>query len=201
MAWLPHTTRSALRGLCKRGVEIDRPRRRMRAGSYVIVDNPNPRNGEDAAMRKTLRSTATQTVRRRLPAAAAESVRAENPLTVTGLQAELAELASLSRRPAATLAEQLGPARAGPSSRGLLIRVMAYRLQAGAFGDLNRKTVGLLERMTNGSAEKFTADRSGTPGSDEHTESKISSTRGAYEPLVLKSGAVLTREWHGRSNG
>ena len=86
-------------------------------------------------------------------------------------------------------------------SRGLLIRVMAYRLQAGAFGDLNRKTVGLLERMTNGSAEKFTADRSGTPGSDEHTESKISSTRGAYEPLVLKSGAVLTREWHGRSNG
>ena len=83
-------------------------------------------------------------------------------------------------------------------SRGLLIRVMAYRLQAGAFGDLNRKTVGLLERMTNGSAEKFTADRSGTPGSDEHTESKISSTRGAYEPLVLKSGAVLTREWHGR---
>jgi hypothetical protein len=87
----------------------------MRAGSYVIVDNPNPRNGEDAAMRKTLRSTATQTVRRRLPEAAAESVRAENPLTVTGLQAELAELASLSRRPAATLAEQLGPARAGPS--------------------------------------------------------------------------------------
>ena len=87
----------------------------MRAGSYVIVDNPNPRNGGDAAMRKTLRSTATQTVRRRLPAAAAESVRAENPLTVTGLQAELAELASLSRRPAATLAEQLGPARAGPS--------------------------------------------------------------------------------------
>ena len=67
-------------------------------------------------MRKTLRSTATQTVRRRLPEAAAGSVRAENPPTATGLQAELAELAaSFSRRSAATLAEQLGPARAGPS--------------------------------------------------------------------------------------
>jgi hypothetical protein len=83
-------------------------------------------------------------------------------------------------------------------SRGLLIRVMTYRLQAEAFGDLNRKTVGLLQRMTNGAAEKLTADRSGTPGSDEHAESKISSTRAVYEPLVLKPGAVLTREWRGR---
>ena len=144
MAWLPHHP-AALTGLRKRGFR-DRPAQGegCARGSYVIVDNPNPRNGEDAAMRKTLRSTATQTVRRRLPAAAAEPIHA-NPLTVTGLQAELAELASLSRRPAATLPRnnwgRLAPAHL---SRGLLIRVMAYRLQAGAFGDLNRKTVGLL---------------------------------------------------------
>jgi hypothetical protein len=54
------------------------------------------RNGEDAAMRKTLRSSATEAVRRRLPEAAAGSVRAENSPTATGLQAELAELECLS---------------------------------------------------------------------------------------------------------
>jgi hypothetical protein len=42
MGWLPHTTRAALTGLRKRGFEIDRRKRKdQRAGSYVIVDNPN----------------------------------------------------------------------------------------------------------------------------------------------------------------
>ena len=42
MGWLPHTTRAALTGLRKRGFEIDRRERKdQRAGSYVIVDNPN----------------------------------------------------------------------------------------------------------------------------------------------------------------
>jgi hypothetical protein len=87
------------------------------------------RNGEDAAMRKTLRSTATQTVRRRLPEVAAGSVRAGSPPTATGLQAELAELASLSlddlRLRWRNNWRRLAPAHL---SRGLLIRVMAYRL-------------------------------------------------------------------------
>ena len=169
----------------------------MRAGSYVIVDNPNPRNGEDAAMRKTLRSTATQTVRRRLPEASAGSVRAESPPTATGLEAELAELERLSlddlRLRWRNNWGRLAPAHL---SRGLLFRVMAYRLQAEAFGDLDRKAVGLLERMTNGAAEKLTANGSGTLGSD--VKSKISSARAAYEPLILKPGALLIREWQGR---
>jgi hypothetical protein len=43
MAWLPHTTRAALAGLRKRGFEIDRRKAKdARAGSYVIVDSPNP---------------------------------------------------------------------------------------------------------------------------------------------------------------
>jgi hypothetical protein len=42
MGWLPHTTSAALTGLRKRGFEIDRRKRKdQRAGSYVIVDNPN----------------------------------------------------------------------------------------------------------------------------------------------------------------
>ena len=62
---------------------------------------------------------------------------------------------SFSRRPAPSLEEQLGPACAGPSPRGLLFRVMAYRLQAGTFGDLDRKTVRLLERMADGAEENW----------------------------------------------
>ena len=148
-------------------------------------------------MRKTLRSGATETVRRRLPEASAGSVRAESPPTATGLEAELAELERLSlddlRLRWRNNWGRLAPAHL---SRGLLFRVMAYRLQAEAFGDLDRKAVGLLERMTNGAAEKLTANGSGTLGSD--VESKISSARAAYEPLILKPGALLIREWQGR---
>ena len=150
-------------------------------------------------MRKTLRSSATETARRRLPEAAAGSVRAENPPTATGLEAELAELERLSlddlRLRWRNNWGRLAPAHL---SRGLLFRVMAYRLQAEAFGDLDRKTVRLLERMANGAAEKLAANGSATPGSDEHAESKVSSARAAYEPLILKPGALLIREWQGR---
>ena len=115
-------------------------------------------------MRKALRSGATKTVRRRLPEASAGSVRAESPPTATGLEAELAELERLSlddlRLRWRNNWGRLAPAHL---SRGLLFRVMAYRLQAEAFGDLDRKAVGLLERMTNGAAEKLTANGSGTP--------------------------------------
>jgi hypothetical protein len=44
---------------------------------------------------------------------------------------------------------------------------MAYRLQAEAFGDLDRRTVRLLERMANRAAEKLAANGSATLGSDE----------------------------------
>jgi hypothetical protein len=136
-------------------------------------------------------------VRRRLPEASAGSVRAESPPTAAGLEAELADLERLSlddlRLRWRNNWGRLAPAHL---SRGLLFRVMAYRLQAEAFGDLDRKTVGLLERMANGAAEKLTANGSGTLGSD--VESKISSARVAYEPLILKPGALLIREWQGR---
>jgi hypothetical protein len=157
------------------------------------------RNGEDAAIRKTLRSGATETVRRRLPEANAGSVRAESPPTATGLEAELAELERLSlddlRLRWRNNWGRLAPAHL---SRGLLFRVMAYRLQAEAFGDLDRKTVRLLEQMANHAVAKMAANVATTPGSDERAESKVSSARAAYEPLILKPGALLIREWQGR---
>src|SRR5271166_5473555 len=75
---------------------------------------------------------------------------------------------------------------------------MAYRLQAEAFGDLDRKTVRLLEQMANDAVAKMAANVATTPGSNEPAESKVSSARAAYEPLILKLGALLIREWQGR---
>jgi hypothetical protein len=150
-------------------------------------------------MRKTLRSRAKGTARRSLPEAAAGFVHAEDTTTATGFEAELAELRRLSLDDLRLRwRNNWGRLTPAPLSRSLLSRVMAYRLQAEAFGDLDRKTVRLLERMANGAAEKLGADESATPGSDEQAEPKVSSARAAYEPLIFKPGAVLIREWQGR---
>ena len=110
-------------------------------------------------MRKTLRSGPKETARRRLPEAAAGSVHAEDPPTATGLEAELAELERLSlddlRLRWRNNWGRLAPAHL---SRGLLFRVMAYRLQAEAFGDLDRKTIRMLERLADDAAEKLAAN-------------------------------------------
>jgi hypothetical protein len=115
------------------------------------------------------------------------------PPTATGLETELAELERLSvddlRLRWRNNWGRLAPAHL---SRGLLFRIMAYRLQAEAFGDLDRKTVRLLERMANGAAEKLAANGSATPDSHKHAD------RAAYELLVMKPGALLIREWQGR---
>ena len=150
-------------------------------------------------MRKTLRSSAKETARRRLPEAVAGSVHAEDPTTATGFEAELAELKRLSLDDL-RLRWRNNWGRLAPVhlSRGLLFRVMAYRLQAEAFGDLDRKTVRLLEQMANDAVAKMAAKVATTPGSNERAQSRISSARAAYEPLVLKPGALLIREWQGK---
>ena len=75
---------------------------------------------------------------------------------------------------------------------------MAYRRQAETFGDLDRKTIRILERLADDAADKSAANGSSTPGSDERSESKVSSARAACEPLILKPGTLLIREWQGR---
>ena len=148
-------------------------------------------------MRKTLRSGPIETARRPPLQSAANAIGADVPSTTTALEAELAELERLSldelRLRWRNNWGRLAPAHL---SRALLFRVTAYRLQAEAFGDLDRKTVRMLERLADDAADKSAANRS--PGSDERAESKLSSARAAYEPLILKPGAVLIREWQGR---
>ena len=150
-------------------------------------------------MRKTWRSCAIETPRLPLPETAAGSGRAEVPPTATALEAELAELERLSlddlRLRWRNRWGRLAPAHL---SRGLLFRVMAYRLQAEVFGDLDRKAIQMLERIADCVADKSASNQSATLGSDEHAESKVSSARAVYGPPILKPGALLIREWQGR---
>ncbi len=115
--------------------------------------------------------------------------------------------------------------RLAPASlpRGLLYRVMAYRIQAEAHGDLDRETVRLLDRLTKETPTSPSgANTSDDVGPDNVTAHCVSpgkvgppagaragepTHRGAgrsaphkdgRSPMVLKRGALLTREWEGR---
>ena len=150
-------------------------------------------------MRKTLPSGPIETAQRPLLEAAVGSVWTEAPLTAVGLEAELAGLGQLSlddlRLRWRNHWGRLAPARL---SRGLFVHVMAYRIQAEAFGDLDRKTVRMLERLADDAADRSASNRSSTPDSDAGLKSEVSSVRAASDPLVLKPGALLIREWQGR---
>ena len=150
-------------------------------------------------MRKTLRSGPIETARRPVPEAAPGSVRTEVPATVVGLEVELAELERLSlddlRLRWRNHWGRLAPAHL---SRGLLLRVMAYRLQAEAFGDLNRKTVRMLDRLADDAAGRFASNGSSTPSRDDSASAATSPCRQRSDPLILKPGTLLTREWRSR---
>jgi Protein of unknown function (DUF2924) len=98
-------------------------------------------------MRKTLRLGQTRTARPPLESAA-KPIGAEAPSIARGLDAELAELERFSlddlRLRWRNNWGRLAPAHL---SRTLLFRVMAYRLQAEAFDDLDRKIIRLLDRL------------------------------------------------------
>ena len=70
--------------------------------------------------------------------------------------------------------------------RWLLLRVLAYRIQAAAFGDLDR---AILRRLHEHREEAF-----------ESRDARPFATRGptTREGVGLKSGALLVREWNGR---
>ena len=78
---------------------------------------------------------------------------------------------------------QLGGIAPGHLPRWLLMRVLAYRIQAAAFGDLDRT---ILRRLRDEALELRDARPFATRGP---------TTR---EGVGLKSGALLVREWKGR---
>jgi len=150
-------------------------------------------------MRGTLRSRPIKNGRQPSPEAAAAFLPSETLPIGKGLEGELAELERLSlddlRLRWRNHWGRLAPAHL---SRGPLLRVMAYRRQADAFGDLDRKTIRMLDRLADEAADKLTSSRSSPSDSHDGLKSKTLSARAAKNPLILKPGALLVREWQGR---
>jgi hypothetical protein len=82
-------------------------------------------------------------------------------------------------------------------SRALLFRAMAYRIQAEAFGDLDRQIARRLDRLAQEAEARTTGGAGVVDGSHPPARSR-SKAIGLDSPLVLKPGALLTREWQGR---
>jgi hypothetical protein len=83
-------------------------------------------------------------------------------------------------------------------SRGLLFRLMAYRIQADAFGDLDRQTARLLDRLAVKETEYDRLGATTAADASKLSTSSVSKRFRPESPLLLKPGALLTREWRGR---
>jgi hypothetical protein len=66
----------------------------------------------------------------------------------------------------------------------LMVRILAYRIQANAYGDLPREVAAFLDRLG-----------AGTPGQDNRAPLPIL----RVTPRSLSPGTMLTREWNGRT--
>ena len=83
-------------------------------------------------------------------------------------------------------------------SRALLFRLVAFRIQADAFGDLDRQNVKMLDRLAVMRAEDRTSGATEAVDAFNSSAPSPSKRRGSGSPLVLKPGTLLTREWQGR---
>ena len=75
---------------------------------------------------------------------------------------------------------------------------MAYRIQADAFGDLDRQTAKMLDRLAVTETEDRTSGATEAVDTSDPSTPSPSKAKRSESPLVLKPGALLTREWQGR---
>lgn len=76
--------------------------------------------------------------------------------------------------------------------------MMAYRLQAEAYGDLDRKTTRMLERLADGAADKSASNGPSTPNSDEGQKPDGFGWNGAtYASLSGAAFAITGTKWNG----
>ena len=162
----------------------------------------------EAAMRKVSRPAAapgalTRTSRASKPAPQTTFSKAPGGVHNTAgsreLEKEIVEIERLSlddlRIRWRNLSSRLAPAHL---SRGLLARILAYRVQAQACGDLDRNTARALERWNEPNEREQTHGHAvpGTP--NDSADSSSAPERRVPEPLILKVGTLLTREWQRR---
>jgi hypothetical protein len=134
---------------------------------------------------------------RRLPPlrAAAEAASSEREQSALDAEIDLLENASLEELQL-DWRNRWGRLAPAHIPRGLLFRLMAYRIQAEAFGDLDRKSLKRLDRLAHDSGRAAATSEDGLatlprmPGRPARAV--------APPAMILKPGAVLTREWRGR---
>jgi hypothetical protein len=83
-------------------------------------------------------------------------------------------------------------------TRAVLFRLIAYRIQADAFGDVDRQTAMALDRMRKQDA-RLVPEEVATIGASPPSNDLVSKRRRSASPRILKPGAVITREWRGRT--
>jgi Protein of unknown function (DUF2924) len=83
-------------------------------------------------------------------------------------------------------------------SRTFLFRLMAYRLQAEALGDLDRQTAAMLSKMAKDAAGHPSAQADAEANASPAPAISASRAERSGPPRVLKPGAIMTREWRGR---
>ncbi len=150
-------------------------------------------------MGKTFRFGPVETARQPRPGPIADSLPDERSPAGGGLEAELAELERLSLEDLRLRwRNRWGRLPPAPLSRNLLLRLMAYRLQAEAFGDLDRETIRILERLAQAVPDKPASDRSSSAASDGGVSAATLPVRKVADPLILRPGALLVREWQSR---
>ena len=115
------------------------------------------------------------------------------------LEKEIAEIEGLSLDDLRTRWRNL-TGRLAPKylSRSLLMRILGYRLQAQSFGDLDRNTARALARWGDpGKGQRPIASPAPNEVGEPPTVS-VAPERRPSEPLILKPGTLLTRDWQGR---
>jgi hypothetical protein len=115
------------------------------------------------------------------------------------LENEIAEIQRLSLDDLRTRWRNL-TGRLAPKylSRSLLMRILAYRLQSQSFGDLDRNTARALARWDEPSEGQRPIASPAPDEAGEPATVSVAPERRTSEPLILKTGTLLTREWQGR---
>ena len=206
--WLPHTTRAALTGLRKRGyaVTIDRSDKergstyRARSDETIDVEQAGSQSDDPPTISATPKIEESSA----LGEAASATGRVMSPGRHSGDVGENHSLPASSQSKAETLdvtvagladldADQLrlqwrnhlGGTAPAHLPRWLLLRVLAYRLQAAALGDLDKATVRSI-RASQGDAIDF----AGSPFKKRKPRTR--------DGIGLNPGALLVREWKGK---
>jgi len=147
--WLPHTVRAALTGLRQRGFEIERLAGEDGRSVYRLR-GPEPEAPTPAGAAARPRPTHARALERHARHASAVARSHQTASPEARVETELARLASADLTSLRRRWRALVGGAAPNLPRALLSRVLAYRIQADAFGGLHPARARLLDELGRG---------------------------------------------------